>query len=215
MNVLIVFAHPEPQSFLGQMRDRALDTLHQAGHATQLSDLYTMNFKAVADAGDFLDPFDAARFNLQAEQFHAAQHGTFAPDILEEQQKVLWAEALLLMFPLWWYSTPAILKGWIDRVLAYGFAYGGGRNLRGRRAMLCITTGGPARPYTAEIRQAVNVMLDPLQGGTLHFCGMDVLPPFAAYGADHAARRQRDQFLAQFTALLRGLERITPIDYGG
>lgn len=213
MNVLIVYAHPDPKSFDGQMRDRALQVLKQAGHAVQLSDLYEMRFKAIADRGDFTNPLDSKCFDLHAEQLHAAQSGGFTPDIVQEQQKILWADMIILQFPLWWYSLPAMLKGWVDRVLAYGFAYGQGRSLSERRAMLVVTTGGPTRPFTPEKRTAISELLDHVQRGTLHFCGLDVLPPFAVYGAANATPEQAEQFILQYTQVLLSLEQIEPIHY--
>ncbi|GAB4345358.1 MAG: NAD(P)H-dependent oxidoreductase [Phototrophicales bacterium] len=214
MNVLIVYAHPEPKSFDADMRDRAVQILTREGHAVVVSDLYAMRFKAQLDADDFTDPADEIYFNLQKEQLHAAETGTFAADILAEQRKLLWSNMLILQFPLWWYSVPAIMKGWIDRVLAYGFAYGQGRNLKGRRAMLVMTTGGQVQPFTMEKQNILSAMLDHVQRGTLHFCGFDVLPPFAVYGAANANADQREQFMVQYTQLLRGLHLIDPIAYG-
>lgn len=212
MNILIVYAHPDPLSFAGAMRDRALDVLRDRGHVIQVSDLYEMRFKADMDAGDFTDPRDESRFDIQLEQLHAYETSTFAADITAEQQKLLWAQIVLFIFPLWWYSVPAILKGWIDRVLTYGFAYGP-RNLRGRRAMLMLTTGGPAQLFTPEKRVVMSDMLEPIQRGTLAFCGFDVLPLFAAYGADNAIPEQREQYLLQFTQVLLSLTRAAPLSF--
>lgn len=213
MNVLIIYAHPAPGSFDAALRDKAVEVLLDEGHLVQVSDLYAMRFKAEADAGDFLDPVDASVFNLQAEQIHAARDRSFAPDILQEHQKILWADMLIFQFPLWWYSVPAVMKGWFDRVLTFGFAYGQGRSLVGRTAILVLTTGGAPRPFTPEKRLVINTMLDHIQHGILHFCGLDILPPFAIYGAANATPEQREQFLLQYTQLLRALETIPPTDF--
>ncbi len=213
MNIFIVYAHPEPQSFLALLKNRTIEVLTQQGHSLQLSDLYAMRFKAAADPGDFTERYDPAHFDLVAEQAHAAQHGTFAPDILQEQRKLRWADTVLFYCPLWWYSVPAILKGWIDRVLAAGFAYGPKPALVGKRAMFTVTTGGQARPFTPEKRVAIIDILDHIQRGTLHLCGLSVLPPFAAYGGDHTTREQSQQYLLQYTQVLSALPQIVPIDY--
>lgn len=81
--------------------------------------------------------------------------GTQSADIAGEQEKLLWADTVIFQFPLWWFSLPAIMKGWIDRVYAYGFAYGVGEHsdthwgdrygegtFAGKRAMLVVTAGG-------------------------------------------------------------------------
>ena len=213
MNILIVYAHPAPDSFDCRMKDKAVEVLTADDHLVQVSDLYAMKFKAESDCADFTDPVNAAVCNFQTEQINAAQRGTFSPDILQEQQKILWSECIIFQFPMWWYSVPAILKGWFDRVLTYGFAYGQGRSLVGRRAILVLTTGGVPRPFTPEKRLVINNMLDHVQRSILYFCGLDILPPYAIYGAANAAPEQRDQALLQYTQLLRALEQIPPIDY--
>ena len=69
MNVLIVYAHPEPASFNGAMKDVAVETLTTAGHAVTVSDLYAMRFNAVVGAEDFRgERVDAARLTIAAEQ---------------------------------------------------------------------------------------------------------------------------------------------------
>lgn len=214
MNIFIVYAHPEPKSFNGGMLHRALDVLTSEGHDVVVSDLYQMRFKAAVDADDFTDPLDEMYFDLQQEQHHAVETGAFSPDIIAEQRKLVWSETLILQFPLWWYGLPAILKGWIDRVLAYGFAYGRGQSLAGRRVMLVTTTGGPLRAYTSQKQRTISDMLDTVQRGTFYFCGMDVLPPYAVYGASNADAEQREQLLDQYGDLLRSIEQLPPIEYG-
>jgi NAD(P)H dehydrogenase (quinone) len=119
------------------------------GHKVKVSDLYAMNFKAIADHDDFQQRGNEEFIKYQIEQGHASKTSGFSPDIQEEQEKLLWADFVIFQFPLWWYSVPAILKGWFDRVFASGFVYGKeiGRydsgGLRGRRAMLSTTTGSP------------------------------------------------------------------------
>lgn len=213
MNVLIVYAHPDPKSFDHAMLQKALEVLKREGHAVEVTDLYALRFKAVADADDFTDPLDPLNLDMMAEQRHAAQTHTYSADILHEQRKLLWADTLILQFPLWWYGVPAIMKGWIDRVLTFGFAYGAERNMAGRRAMLVMTTGGLPASFTSDKQRTLSDMLDYLQRGTLHFCGFDVLPPFAVYGAANADADQREQFLLQYTQLLRSLAYIPPIVY--
>ncbi len=212
MNIFIVYAHPEPRSFDNEMKHKAIDVLTQAGHAVQVSDLYAMRFKAVMDSTDFTRPVDQQCFNPQLEQQHAAQTNTFIADIQHEQHKLIWAELVVFQFPMWWYSAPAIVKGWIDRVLAYGFAYGS-HSLRGRRAMLVVSTGGQPRPFTPEKRVVVSQLLDHIQRSVLYFCGLDVLPPYAVYGAVNATQQQREHFMLQYVQLLRTIDEITPLDF--
>src|SRR5690349_21177414 len=127
MQVLIVHAHPEPQSFNAALTAAATEALRDAGHAVTVSDLYADGFDPVAGRHDFLETANSERFHYQTEQANAAAHRSFAPDLAREQARVLAADLLILQFPLWWGAPPAILKGWLDRVLAYGIAYVDGR----------------------------------------------------------------------------------------
>jgi NAD(P)H dehydrogenase (quinone) len=100
-----------------------------------------------------------------------------------------------------------------------GFAYGGGKwydtgGMKGRRAMLSITTGGPDFIYSPIGRNGdIETILFPIQHGILYFCGFDVLPPFIAYSPAHASEEQRTQMLADFQQRLANLDQLQPIAY--
>lgn len=78
MNVLIVYAHPEPTSFTGALKDAAVRALATAGHQVEVSDLYAEGFNPVAGRHDFTGAADPARFHYQSEQLHASRTGSFA-----------------------------------------------------------------------------------------------------------------------------------------
>lgn len=206
MNTLIVYAHPEPQSFTAALKNCAVTTLTGLGHDVVVSDLYAMNFNPVAGPNDMRIAADRQYFQLQVEQNVALRDGTFSEDIRSEQEKILWAELLILQFPMWWYSLPAIAKGWIDRVLSYGFAYGAGASLQGRKALLSLTTGGPEHSYQPETRGTVDLLLKHLTDGTFRLCGMETLAPFVAYGAARVSDEQRQKYLRLYA---ERLEEIT------
>src|SRR5882757_2931766 len=127
MNVLIVYAHPEPKSFNGAMFRAAVKTLSETGHQVQHSDLYSMEFKPVSNRSNFKSSRNEAFFKQQLEEVHATEVNGFAPDIQTEQEKVEWCDLMIWQFPLWWFSVPGVLKGWVDRVFAMGRMYGQGR----------------------------------------------------------------------------------------
>ena len=127
MNIFIVHAHPEPQSFSATLKSTAVEELRGQGHEVRVSDLYQMKFNPVASTEDFAQRANPQYCTYALEQRHGVQTGTIAPDIQFELEKLLWCDLLLLNFPIFWFSTPAILKGWIDRVLVPGSAYGGKR----------------------------------------------------------------------------------------
>jgi putative NADPH-quinone reductase len=127
MNILLVFAHPEPHSFNGAMLRTAITTLQAAGHSVQVSDLYAQSFEPISDRRNFTTVHDAAYFKQQAEEVYATEYQGFMADVEAELQKLAWCDVMIWQFPLWWFSVPAALKGWVDRVFAMGRAYGSGR----------------------------------------------------------------------------------------
>lgn len=223
MNVLIVYAHPEPQSLNASLKNFAVKVLTEAGHAVQVSDLYGMNWKPSIDGEDFLDRINPDRLNIIQESGKAFAEGSQTNDVIVEQEKLRWADAVIFQFPYWWFSMPAIMKGWVERVFAYGFAYGvGGNNrrrygdgiLKGKRAMLSITIGGPEKDYSERgINGAIDDLLFPIHHGILFFPGMSVLPPFLVYRADRLTEMGYQQVKADYKVRLLNLFRTEPIPF--
>ena len=222
MNVHLVYAHPDPSSFNGVMRDTAVSYLTKAGHHVRQSDLYAMNFKAVADAEDFRGEATPRSSDYQLSQKEAFLVKQFAPDIAAEQEKLEWADVLLLQFPLWWLSSPAILKGWFDRVLAFGYCYDADRCLdqggfAGKKALCSITTGAPHSMFEhgiyADVSGDISEILTPMLHGTLYYVGFEVLPPFVAYGASWVGDDVRKQYLEDYQGRLATLAETKPYPY--
>lgn len=216
MNVLIVHAHPEPQSFTTSMMKTAVEEFTRAGHAVEVSDLYAMNWNPVASAADFGSRKNPDYLVYALEQRHAWEAGTLAPDIVAEVQKLQKADLVIFNFPVYWFSVPAILKGWIDRVFALDVAYGGGRWFdrgvyRGKRALVACTTGARADRFSADgLFGPLDWVLHPLRVGTLNFCGFDTLEPFVGWAAGHLGDAQRDALLASWRDRLAGVESEPP-----
>ena len=220
MNVLLVYAHPEPQSLNGSLKDFTVSRLQEAGHTVQVSDLYAMNWKATLDRADSLDAETGGRFNPSLASKHAFENALQSEDSAREQEKLMWADTVILQFPLWWFSMPAILKGWVERVYAYGFAYGVGEHsdsrwgerygegtLAGKRAMLVVTAGGWESHYAARgINGAIDDILFPIHHGILYYPGFDVLPPFVLYRTD---RMEDAKFAQACDALGRRLDTLS------
>ncbi|WP_334042909.1 NAD(P)H-dependent oxidoreductase [Burkholderia ambifaria] len=227
MNVLIVYAHPEPRSLNGALRDFAVEHLEAAGHAVQVTDLYAMNWKAAFDAHDVTDRAPDARFDPALDSKRAFETGTQRDDIAREQDKLKWADAVILQFPLWWFSMPAIMKGWVERVYAYGFAYGVGEHsdqhwgdrygegsLAGKRAMVIVTTGGWESHYSARgINGPIDDVLFPIHHGILYYPGFDVLPPFVIYRAGRMNDVRFDETRAALGKRLDELWTARPIPF--
>lgn len=208
MRALLVYAHPEPSSFTGALKDVAIRVLRGAGHEVEVSDLYAEGFNPVADRHDFTTIADPRRFHYQTEQGYAQAQGGFAPDLLREQRRFQAADLLIVLYPIWWGGMPAILKGWFDRVLAYGFAYADGRRFKtgyfhGKRGILCLVSGGTAARFsTGGVYGAIEQVLWPVQRCMIEYLGIEALPPFIAYAAPRVDDAARESYLRAWEARL-------------
>ena len=219
MKVLIVHAHPEPQSFTAALRDLARETLQGQGHEVRVSDLYAMNWNPVASAADFTERANPDYLVYALEQREGVKGGQLAADIQAELDKLLWADLLILNFPLYWFSVPAMLKGWIDRLLVSGVCYGGKRfydqgGLAGKRALVSLTLGGREHMFgEGAIHGPLEDMLRPLLRGTLAYVGLQVLEPFVAWHVPYISHEAREDFLRAYQQRLEGLEQEQPLAF--
>ncbi len=220
MKILLVYAHPEADSFNGALRDMTVKTLIELGHEVQVSDLYAMQFDPVSSRRNFTTVKNPDFLKLQYEEMHAAEHDGFAPDVAAEIAKLKWADLMIWQFPLWWFSVPAMLKGWVDRVFAMGSVYGYGHMyedgmLRGKRALLSVTTGAGVDAYKPDGSNGdINAVLRPIQRGMLEFVGFEVLRPQIYYSASKVGQEQRQIWLQEWAARLAGIEQETPVGAG-
>ncbi len=134
MKVLVVYCHPCEQSFNAAVRDAAIDALEKRGQEVHLVDLYAAGFDPV--------------MSLEEWRRYFRDDDNFEP-IRDQAQHVLWAEAVVFIYPTWWYGLPAMLKGWLERVMVPGFAFeitasllGPRPKLRHINRLLVLTTCG-------------------------------------------------------------------------
>ena len=114
-------------------------------------------------------------------------------NIDREQKRLREHDFIIFMFPLYWYSTPALLKEWQDLVLEYGFAYGhDGTALHGKKFMCALTAGGAESAYREQGYNhfPIRELLRPLEQ-TARLCGMEFLPPFALFSSRNAVEQDR------------------------
>src|ERR1035437_8523722 len=130
MKCLVVIAHPVSDSLCHAMARSAITALTDAGHEVLIEDLYQTEFSPLLTIAErqsyYRSSFDSAAVQSQVE-------------------RLLSAEALVLVFPTWWFGFPAILKGWFDRVWAPGIAYDHASDL------------GPIKPRLHKLRSALAV----------------------------------------------------------
>lgn len=220
MKILIVSAHPDKASLTNSLRDVAADQLRADGHEVVISDLYAMNWKAGHDGDDFTDISSDKPLHLPFASMKAMENRGFSKDIVEEQDKALWADALILAFPLWWFSVPAILKGWIDRVWTAGIGYqisgqryGAGR-MAGKRAMIMVMVGGGESYFSARgVNGPIEDLLFPINHGMLYYPGYDVLPPYVLHKTDRMEQERYDQAAEDVRERMRTLFTTAPIPY--
>jgi NAD(P)H dehydrogenase (quinone) len=219
MNVLIVHAHPDPQSFSSSLARTAAEILAQHGHTVAVSDLYAAGFNPVSGRSNFTTVKDAGYFKQQQEELYATEHDGFAPDIEAEIRKLEAADLLVFSFPLWWFGLPGILKGWVDRVFPMGRVYGGAKmyegglgSKRGARALVVMTTGGGPVAYSGRsVDLALSAILGPIHQGVFWFNGFLPVEPFVAWSPARVSGVERAAYLEQLKTRLRNIFDEAPI----
>lgn len=190
MRVLIIYAHPNPNSFNHALLERCQEGLTEAGHEVRIKDLYAENFDPV----------------LRAEHLAELQVGTIPAKIKAEQEALLWAEGLIFIYPLWWFGRPAILKGWFDHILTRGVAFdysseGVTGLLKHKRAVVLITAGG-SKEYFQDV-DAEHLIHRPMTQGTLSYCGIPQVDQFIYYNVPTMSEAERLAILDQAQELGR------------
>jgi NAD(P)H dehydrogenase (quinone) len=213
MHVHLVHAHPESRSFGAAMRDTMLSAFGSRGDLVTISDLYAMGFDPVASSADFDSPASSDPMVYTLEQRRAYAAGSLVPDIRREVEHVLAADMLAFTFPVFWFSTPAILKGWIDRVFLSGPFYGGRRiygagGLSGKRAFAAVSLGGREHMFGPQSihGELETGMLRHFFQGTLGYVGLAVHQPFVAYHVPYVDDAARTDMLAELHRSIVGLD---------
>ncbi|OOF85829.1 NAD(P)H-dependent oxidoreductase [Rodentibacter ratti] len=200
MNHLIIFAHPNSKGSFGRaVADCVAKTSQSLGVETQFRDLYTLNF----------DPI------ISFEELQAVNSGIIPEEVKYEHDLIRQADLITLVYPLWWMGFPAILKGYLDRVLSHGFAYKteNGESvglLKGKQMQQFITLGSNVEKYKEF---GIDKSLDHcLVNGLFNYCGIENVT-YELFGdlhlIDDTARHAMLDIVEQktqekLTALLKG-----------
>lgn len=159
MNHLVILAHPNQKSFGKGIFDTVVGASEEKGANVKVRDLYEIGFDPILKPSDFV----------------GFQNQNIPKDIAQEQEYIDWADVITFVYPVWWTSMPAILKGYVDRVFSYGFAYeyvDGLPNglLKGKKALLFSTTGTPDELYSQNGMH--DAMKDTTDKGIFNFSGI-------------------------------------------
>ncbi|MCK0198952.1 NAD(P)H-dependent oxidoreductase [Ancylobacter sp. 6x-1] len=190
MRVLLIHCHPVPESFGAAVRDAARRGLERAGHEVDLIDLYDEGFQPVMSAQERRD-------------YHTP--GLNRVNVADHLDRVKRAQALVLVYPTWWYGPPAMLKGWLDRVLVpyetfgmpkpYGMLE---RHLTQVRVLALVTTLGSPWWWWRWIGQPGRKLLAAGIGGIIHPRARHLW--LALHAMDSAGEAKRRRFLERVEA---------------
>lgn len=182
MNFLLVYAHPNSESFNHALLRHTRAALEAVGHNVRLHDLYAMGFDPVLAASELKQP---------------------GADVAALQGDIAWADRLFFTYPIWWYGRPAILQGYLDRLLSYDFAYKVENGtpiglLKHDRALVFQTTGMPESVYNGNGDERGDTAIHyPMLNGTLAFCGIRDARVHTFYavssGSDDSRRAMLDE----------------------
>ena len=157
MHVLVVIAHPRKTSLTQAVSEKVCSGLLKSGCTIEVADLYTENFDPCLNSQDEPD------WDFVEKEYSVA--------VKKEMARIERADALVMIFPVWWWNMPAMLKGWIDRVWGYGFAYGEGNKLPVKKI---LALGVAANTEGDEGSQAFfEDFKKQMIEGTFKYCGVD------------------------------------------
>ena len=158
MKILVVYCHPKRDSFNFALKETVVRKLESSGHEVRVADLYAEGFQPAMTVEDF------AQFDREP----------MPDEILSEQQRVEWSDGIIFIFPLWWWSLPAMLKGWIDRVMCYGWAWEDPMDPHSgpltERKILVLMTAGASRAQLAK-RNYDKAFHTQVEVGIWDYCG--------------------------------------------
>ena len=184
MNVMIIYAHPNPRSFNAAIAAVVREEAGKKGAPVKFKDLYAMNW----------DPL------LKGRDFEGYQSGNLPADIKTEQDDLRWADSVIMIAPIWWTGVPAILKGYIDRVFSNGFAFeytaAGPRGLLTGKTGLLITTSG-IDEETARKGTMVDTIRRSAVNSVFGYCGFARYQYKNFFGVPRSTQEQRVGMLAE------------------
>jgi NAD(P)H dehydrogenase (quinone) len=184
MKNLIIYAHPNSGSLNHFFKQTILETLQESGEEIEVRDLYEINFSPVLSLNDM----------------NGQRMGKVASEIQTEQDFITWADRIIFVYPIWWTGMPAIMKGYIDRVFSYGFAYRYDNGvqkglLTGKKTVIVNSHGKSNAEYEASgMDKALALTSDT---GIFTYCGLDIQAHYYFDKADRASDENIEEWKNQ------------------
>lgn len=188
MRHLIIYAHPNENSLNHHLLNTVIETLQSQNQEIIVRDLYAIGFDPVLSLAD-----------MQGQRM-----GKVSEDVQTEQDYISWAEQITFIYPIWWTGLPAIMKGYIDRVFSYGFAYRYDQGiqkglLKGKTTVIINTHGKSHEEYEQTgMDKALSLTSD---GGIFTYSGLDIIRHLYFDKADRASSENLESWKDQIRNL--------------
>lgn len=185
MKHLIVYAHPNPESLNHHFKNLIVKTLTAQKHEIEVRDLNQIQFDPILSLADM----------------NGQRMGRVSEAVKQEQLWINWADQITFIYPIWWTGMPAILKGYIDRVFSYGFAYRYDAGVQkglliGKKTVIINTQGKSAKVYQEMGMDKALILTS--DHGIYAYCGLTILEHLFFDGAD----RVDETHIASWTATI-------------
>lgn len=190
MDALVIYAHPNPKSFNHAVKEKVEQTLSGMGKTFKVVDLYSLNFNPVLTGEDLYNLF---------------VNNTVSEDIKQHQELISNSQVLIFIHPVWWSGMPAILKGYIDRVFSYGFAYKQENDdivglLSDKKVMIINTLGADEN----ELNQfGIKECFDKIYNSIYGFCGIREIKTKYLYAVPYVSDEVRKQMLEEVATFIQ------------
>lgn len=199
MKNLIVYAHPNSGSLNHFFKQTVLESLQESGEEIAIRDLNEINFNPV----------------LSLEDMNGQRMGTVADDVKTEQDFITWADRIIFIYPIWWTGMPAIMKGYIDRVFSYGFAYRYDQGvqkglLTGKKTIIINSHGKSNAEYEAMGMDKALILTS--DTGIFTYSGLEIQQHFYFDKADRASADNISDWESQIQTIFKFIGKESVLD---
>jgi len=199
MKNLIVYAHPNSGSLNHFFKQTVLEILQESGEEIAVRDLNEINFNPV----------------LSLEDINGQRMGTVADDVKTEQDFITWADRIIFIYPIWWTGMPAIMKGYIDRVFSYGFAYRYDQGvqkglLTGKKTIIINSHGKSNAEYEAMGMDKALILTS--DTGIFTYSGLEIQQHFYFDKADRASADNISDWESQIQTIFKFIGKESVLD---